>query len=52
MNRQEREVRNLNLNDEEVLLRDLYTRYEQATVELERLLKEMKLDINDPKVIY
>ena len=52
MNRQEREVRNLNLSDEEALLRDLYTRYEQATVELERLLKEMKLSINDPKVIY
>ena len=52
MNRQEREVRSLNLSDEEQLLRDLYERYDKVTVELERLIKELKLDFDDPKVIY
>lgn len=52
MNRREREVRSLSLSDEEQLLRDLYERYEQVSVELERLVKELKLDLDDPKVIY
>lgn len=52
MNRQEREVRNLNLSDEAELLQVLYSRYEEAGAELEHLLKDLMLDLKDPRVIY
>lgn len=52
MNRQEREVRKLNLSDEEMLLQTLYANYEEAQARLDYLLKDLMLSVNDPRVIY
>lgn len=52
MRKEDREIRQLNLSEEALLLKALYERYETASEELARMTRELMLDIDDPRVVY